>query len=138
MAFTHGSKALFKVGSSATPTVVQDVSTYGNSVGAHLSRDTAETTTFGKTSKTYIPGLKDATIPFDGPFDPTCDGIFWDLYNTGAIVNFEYYPSGTGTGNIKFSGTCLITAYEVSSGVSSENTAHGEFQVSGDVTRTVL
>jgi hypothetical protein len=137
MAFSHGSKAIFKIGTHAAPTVVTDLSTYANSVGVTMSRDSGEVSTFGVSSKQYVPGLKDATVPFEGPFDPTADQILWDDYNFGDIVNFEYYPSGVATGNIKYSGKMFVTSYEVSSGVGDPNAVSGEFQVTGDVARAV-
>lgn len=138
MAFSHGSTALFKIGTFAVPQTATDVSVYANSVGLAMNRDSGEVSTFGVTSKQYVPGLKDATVPLEGPYDPTADQIFWDLYNNGSIVLFEYYPNGTGTGKIKYSGQCFITSYEVTSGVGDPNATSGELQVTGNVTRTVL
>lgn len=138
MAASHGSKAEFWLGTSATPATVVDVSAFGNSVGVSLNRDSAETTTFKKNSKTYIPGLKDATVPFEGPFDPAIDQQMWDLFNNGTIVNFEYYPAGKGvTGTPKFTGSAFVTSYELSSAIGDANAMTGEFQVTGDVARTV-
>jgi hypothetical protein len=137
MAASHGSKAVFKIGTFAAPATVGNVSQYGNSVGLALSRDAAEVTTFALGSKQYISGLKDATIPFEGPWDSTADAIFWDIFNNGTIVNFEYFPNGEGTGKIKYSGTLMITSYEVSSDVSDANAVSGEFQVTGDVARAI-
>jgi hypothetical protein len=134
----HGSKATLKLGSSATPAVLQDVSGYAATLGAAFSRDSAETTTMASGSKKHIPGLKDATLPMDGPFDTAADPIMWDLYNTGAVVNFEYTPAGSGVvGTPKYTGVCFITAYNVSNPVGGAGTMSGTFQVSGDVTRTV-
>jgi hypothetical protein len=138
MAASHGSKAVFKIGTAAAPTVVQNLSQYGNSVSATFSRDSSEVTTFAKGSKQYIPGLKDATVPFEGPFDTLSDAIMWPLYDQGVIVNFEYYPAGEGVTNVKYTGQCFVTSYEVSSEVSDANGTSGEFQVTGDVLRTVL
>jgi hypothetical protein len=137
MAASHGSKAVFKTGTFAAPTTVQDMSQYGNSVGLTLNRDASEVTTFALQSKKYIAGLKDATVPFEGPFDDACDLIMWDLYNNGTIVNFEYFPAGTTAGKPKYSGTLFVTSYEVSSDVSDANATSGEFQITGDVARGV-
>lgn len=73
MAASHGSKASFWLGTAASPAVVVDLSVYGKTLGEAFKRDSAETTTFKKGSKTFIPGLKDATIPFDGPLDAVVD-----------------------------------------------------------------
>lgn len=141
MVASHGSTAVLKIGTFAAPTTVQDISQYGNSVGLTLNRDSAEVTTFAIQSKKYIPGLKDASIPFEGPFDTLSDQILWDLLNNGTIVNFEYYPNGLSaptTGKVKYTGTLFVTSYEVSSDVGDANSASGEFQVTGDVSRALL
>lgn len=138
MAASHGSKAVFMVGTAAAPAVVQNLSQYGNSVGMTLNRDSAEVTTFALQSKQYIPGLKDATIPFEGPFDTLSDAILWDLLNAGTIANFEYYPAGNTTGLPKYSGQLFVTSYEVSSDVGDANSTSGEFQVTGNVTRALV
>jgi len=138
MAASHGSQASFWLGTVGTPAVTVDLSTYGKTVGASFKRDTAETTTFKSGTKAFIPGLKDASIPFDGPLDNVVDQQMWDLYNTAAIVNFEYYPAGKGVVDTpKFAGLCMVTKYDVSSPVGGSNDFSGEFQISGAVTRTV-
>lgn len=138
MAATHGSKAHFWLGTVSQPTTPVDLSTFATSIGLTLNRDSSEISTMGVSSKKYIAGLKDATVPYEGPFDSSVDQQMWDLYNTGTYVTFEYYPAGKGvTGTPKFSGTCFITSYELSSEVSDAGAMSGEFQVSGDVARTV-
>lgn len=137
MTASHGSKAVFKIGTAAAPAVVGDMSQYGNSVGLSMNRDSAEVTTFALGSKQYIPGLKDATVPFEGPYDGASDQIMWDLYNQGTIVDFEYHPAGVGVGLPIFSGQMFVTSYEVSSAVSDANATSGEFQVTGDVARAL-
>jgi hypothetical protein len=134
----HGSKATLKLGSSVDPAVLQDVSGYANTLGAAFARDSAETTTMAAGSKKHIPGLKDATLPMDGPFDTDADPIMWDLYNTGAVVDFEYTPAGSGVvGTPAYTGVCFITGYSVSNPVGGAGTMTGAFQVSGDVIRTI-
>lgn len=136
---SHGSKAVLRVGTAAAPTpAATEISDYGNSVSASFSRDSSEVTTFALGSKQYIPGLKDATIPFEGPFSSELDAVMWPLFDQGTIVDFQYEPAGPGAGNIRYSGRFFITSYEVSSDVGGPNGTSGEFQVTGDVTREVL
>ena len=137
MAASHGSKAVFKIGTNAAPQVGTNMSQYGNSVGLTMNREASEVTTFALQSKKYIPGLKDATVPFEGPFDDASDQIMWDLYNNGTIVLFEYFPAGEGAGKVKYSGQLFVTSYEVSSDVGDANSTSGEFQVTGDVARVI-
>ena len=138
MPASHGSKAVFSIGTAAAPTVVSNLSQYGNSVGMTLNRDSAEVTTFALQSKQYIPGLKDATIPFEGPFDTLSDQILWDLLNQGTIVDFRYEPAGSTTGMPRYTGKLFVTSYEVSSDVGDANATSGEFQVTGDVARALV
>ena len=139
MSTSHGSKASFWTGTAAAPTpAATDSSTFVNSVGASLNRDTAETSTMKKTAKTYIPGLKDGTVPFEGPFDTAIDQVWYDLYDQGTIFLWEYYPAGKAvTGTPKLSGSGFITTYEVSSDVGDANAVSGELQITGDVTRVI-
>ena len=51
-----------------------DLSSYFNSVDASRTTDTAETTSFGSTSKSYIVGLSDGTLSLSGMFAQDTDG----------------------------------------------------------------
>jgi hypothetical protein len=139
MAAVHGSKASFWLGTAASPAVTVDVSGFANTFGVPFNRDNAETTTMKKTSKTYVPGLKDATVPFSGPYDTgSIEQQMWDLFDQGTIVNFEYYPAGKSvTGTAKYAGSGFLTTYEINSDVGDVDQMTAEFQVTGDVVRTV-
>lgn len=134
MAASHGSKATLRLGTVAAPTVVsQDVTVYANTLGIGLSRDTGEVTTMGANSKKYVAGLKDATLPFEGPYDDAGDAILWALFNAGTEVAFEYKPAGSG--GPTYTGRCIITSHEIGSSVNDPNSYSSEMQVSGDVAR---
>lgn len=125
MAFVHGKDSYFKVAST-------DLSAYLNSISVSRSADTAETTTFSSGTKTYIAGLKDATITLSGMFDAT-------VYATiagwlGTSQTWEYGPAGSTNGRVKASGSGIITAVEMASSVGEAVTANITIQVSGAVT----
>lgn len=125
MAFVHGKDSYFKVAST-------DLSAYLNNITVSRSADTADTTTFSSSSKTYIAGLKDASITLSGMFDAT-------VYSTiagwlGSSQTFEYGPAGSGSGKVKVSGSALITGVELGSAVGEAVTANITLQVSGAVT----
>lgn len=133
MAAVHGSKATFKVQDSGA--VLRDLTALLSSAGLARSADTADVSTLSSLSKAYIPGLKDGTIPIEGPFDATMDG-----YLNGILAMarpFEYCPQGSTTGTPKYSGSCILTTYEADTPVDDAGTMTGEFQLTGDVTRTV-
>lgn len=135
MAFSHGSAAVFKVQDSGSST--RDLSAYLQSDGISRSADVAETTVHGLTAKTYIPGLKDGTIPIEGGFDPTVDGYLEGIL--GMSRAFEYYPAGepVGVTKPKYTGSCILTSYEVEAPVDDKVSFSGEFQITGAVTRAV-
>lgn len=138
MTYSHGSKATLKLGSAAAPTTMVDYSVHFNSINFPQNRDTAETTGFTRTTKTYIPGLRDATFSAEGRFNTTLDGILAGLLGYMDVVDFEYCPAGTGVvGTPAYTGELFITAYEVSSDIGDVGAISVEFQVSGDVTRTI-
>lgn len=133
MATAHGSKAKFSITDSGG--TVRDLTAFLTSAGMPRSADTAETSVLGLTSKRYIPGLKDGTVPIEGPFDVTVDGYLNGIL--GMVRVFTYDPQGTGSGTPHYTGNALLTSYETETGVDDAGTFSGEFQLSDDVTRTL-
>lgn len=135
MAFVHGKSAVFKLDDSGG--TLRDLSTYLDDIGFPRDIETAETTTFGVagSAKTYIVGLSDATISISGKFDATADGYLAGVVGNSATLSFEYGPAGSTGGNVKYSGECIMTSYEVSASVGDVVTASADFQVTGQITR---
>lgn len=135
MAFVHGKSAAFKLDDSGG--TLRDLSTYLDEVSMPRDIETAETTTFQSSgsAKTYITGLTDATISISGKFDATADGYLAGVLGQAATLSFEYGPSGTTAGMIKYSGECIMTSYEVSSSVGDAVSASADFQITGAITR---
>lgn len=136
--FTHGSKATLKLGSAATPSTLVDYSEWFNSISFPQTRDTAETTGFTATTKSYIPGLRDATFSAEGRYHTDIDGVLQSLLSYMGTVSFEYCPAGSGTtGTPAYTGQLFITSYEGSSDISDVGGFSAEFQLSGDVVRVI-
>lgn len=133
MAFVHGKSAVFQLDNSGG--TLTDISSYLDSVSFPESVETAETTTFGVNSKTYIVGLKDSTISLAGKFDATLDSHINGVLGQAASLSFEYGPASNGTGAPKYTGECFVTSYDVSSPVGDVVTVSIELQVTGNVTR---
>jgi predicted secreted protein len=133
MAFGHGKSAVFKVDNSAG--TLTDLSAYINEASFPREVETAETTTFGSSAKSYITGLTDATISISGLFDSAADAVLAGITGQSATVSFEYGPLGSTASMIKFSGECILTSYEVSSPVGDVVTFSADFQVTGAITR---
>lgn len=133
MAFVHGKNAVFKLDDSGG--TLRDLSAYLDEVSMPRSIETAETTTFGSSAKTYITGLSDATISLSGKFDSTADGYLAGVVGQAALLDWEYGPEGSTGGQVKYSGTAIMTSYDVGATVGDAVTASVELQVSGAITR---
>jgi hypothetical protein len=133
MAFVHGKDSVFKIDNDGG--TLTDISAYVNSVDFPQTVDVAETTVLGKDNKTYIVGLKDATLSIAGLWDSTLDGILGVVLGQSATLSFEYSPEGTGSGAVKYTGECILTSYSKNSPVGDVVSYSADFQVSDAVTR---
>ncbi len=133
MAFTHGKDSVFKLDNASGS--LTDISTYVNNVDFPETADIAETTVLGKDNKTYIVGLKDATISIGGLWDSTADAIFGAVLGQSATLSFEYSPEGTSSGKVKYTGETILTNYAISSPVGDVVAYSADLQVSDAVTR---
>ena len=133
MAFVHGKSSVFKLDNASGS--LTDISSFVNNVDFPETADVAETSVLGASNKTYIVGLKDATIGLTGFFDATADAIFGAVIGQSATLSFEYSPEGTASGKIKYTGECILTNYALSSPVGDVVAYSGDLQVSGAITR---
>ena len=136
MAFKHGKNTVFKVDNSGGS--LTDISSYLNSVSFPRTIETAETSSFGNSAKTYIVGLSDSTISVDGTWDATVDAHLAGVLGQDASLTFEYGPEGSASGAVKFTGECYMTSFQTSSAVGDVVKFSAEFQVTGTVTRTTF
>jgi hypothetical protein len=135
---THGSVAVVKLGDAAN--TVTDITAYVDTTGLPRSVDSVETTTLGATQKTYIPGLKDGTLPLSGPFDPTIDALLDGILRKAGRL-FEFYPIGNTGGagtNVKYAGAGIVTKYDISTPVSGRADFSADFQQSGNTARSLV
>ena len=133
MAFVHGKDSVFKLDNASGS--LTDISTYVNNVDFPETADVSETTTLGADNKTYIAGLKDATISLSGLWDATADAIFGAVVGQSATLSYEYSPEGTASGKVKYTGEAILTSYAISSPVGDAVGYSADLQVSGAVTR---
>ena len=133
MAFVHGKSTNFTL--DDTSGSVRDISAFVNNVDFPETTETAETTAFGASAKSYIVGLTDSTISVSGMWDSTLDG-----YIAGgaepASRSFVFGPAGSTAGNVKYTGEAIVTSYSISNPVGDVVTFSLDLQVTGAVTRT--
>ena len=132
--FVHGKSTNFSL--DDTGGTSRDLSDTLTSVDFPETIDTAETTAFGATSKSYIVGLRDATISVSGLWDATVDGYI--IGTEPATRTFIFGPAGSTGGNIKYTGECILTNYAVSNPVGDVVTYSIDLQCTGGVTRTTF
>ena len=130
--FAHGKSTDFAIDDTGGSS--RNISNTLTDVSFPQTIDTAETTAFGSSNKSYIVGLKDTTISVSGIWDATVDG-----YLSGtepASRSFIFGPAGTTSGNVKYTGEAIMTNYSQSNPVGDVVTFPADFQVTGAVTRT--
>lgn len=104
--FTHGKDA--KVFANG-----YDLSGYLSSVSVSGEADTAETSTLGSTAKTYIAGLKDATLSAEGFFSAEVGGSDVRLASQlGTEVVFTVVLSADAVGAMGYGMKAIETTYE--------------------------
>ena len=129
--FAHGKSTDFAIDDTGGSS--RNISDTLTDVSFPQTIDTAETTAFGSSNKSYIVGLKDTTISVSGIWDATVDG-----YISGtepASRSFIYGPAGSTGGNVKYTGEAIMTNYSQSNPVGDVVTFSADFQVTGAVTR---
>lgn len=110
MAFIHGKSSQVIHG-------IYDLSSYLNDASASADVETAETTGFGSSAKTYIVGLRDGTVSASGMFDGVAGAIDEVLAaslgsDTLSPVTVGY--NGTTLGNRVTLLQAKTTSYEIS------------------------
>lgn len=134
--FAHGKGAVLKVADNGGS--LRDVSNVFNSTGLSRTNEPAETTAFGSNDKSYIPGLRDATLPLSGMADTTVDGYLAGILGHSTPVAWELFPMGSVSGYPKYSGSAILTSYETSAEVGGVVAVSGELQVTGAITRATV
>lgn len=137
MAFVHGKNTYINIADSAG--TARDLSAYCDNVsGLPGARDLAEVTSFGANGTQSIPGLQNISFSIAGSFDPTATtgphAVLNSLRSASAAQPFIHGPQGSTTGQVKFSGNCWLSSYEVESSVDDKVSFKAEFQVEGTVT----
>jgi predicted secreted protein len=114
-----------------------DITQYTTSINMTTSRDEVDITTMGATYRNWLAGLQDASLETEGIYEPTVDAILFAL-GTAASLNFWYYPQGTASGNIVFSGTCTRGDYNIPASIDDAVTYTCAFHIKGSVTRATV
>jgi len=111
--------------STGTPAAVGQVISFGISASAGAM----DATELGAASRSYLAGLKDATVNFEAHYDPA-DAAQIDLAE-GEGVDFELLPEPAN----KISGSGIVTSLDITVAIDETVKVSGTIQVSGGITR---
>ena len=145
--FIHSKHSVFKLdvpggGSPGGTLTLTDLSTYLDTVSFSRDLELVETTTFGSTSKQWMPGYGDGKISCSGNWDRTLATILGDLeegFQAGTITSatYEYGPEGATAGDYKYTGECILVNFNKNSAVKDQVKIEFELQQTGAQTQTV-
>lgn len=129
MTTAKGSSGVVKLAvSGGTVAAMGEVRSYTLSESA----DTIEDTTMGDAERTYVSSLKTGTLSVE---------VYWDdadtvqlVMDSAAAVDFELYPTGTGTGEKYYSGSGIVTSKEITASFDGMVEGSFEVQISGAIT----
>ena len=130
--FVHGKSVDFELDEPSGRS--RSISDTLNSVDFPEVTETADTTAFGSSSRSFIVGLESATISISGLWDATVDGYIKGGTEP-ASRSFIYGPAGSTSSNVKYTGEAILTNYSISSPVGDVVTYSCDLQVTGAVTR---
>lgn len=130
--FFHGKDAAVYITDSTG--TERNLTSYATSVGLPTEVETAEVSTLGDDDKVYVTGLRDRTISIEGKWDATVDGYLAGLAG-GTARGWKVFPAGSASSLPYYSGSAILTSFEVSSDIGDAVSFTAEFQNSGAVTR---
>lgn len=111
-----------------------DFSAKTKSVNQSWETSMLDSTPFGKSSKTYVSGLKDSTVSAEYFYDTTIFGQLNAIYANGGSITFEFSPDGTASGKPKATGSMLMSSFSQPAEVDGILMITVDWQVSDDVT----
>lgn len=116
-----------------------DLSTYLRNTAMNATAGAYDTSTYGVGSKTYIPGLKDGKMTFDGIFDGSAAAVDAVLAAALGVAGFvcTRFPQGDTFGNAGAGLSGHEVSYNVQSPVDGVVSVAGELQSSVSIERVL-
>ena len=99
------------------------------------SADTVETTAMGDTHRTYLKTFTTGTVSVDALWDNNSATSEQDVFDVGASVSFDIYPTGETTGE-SYSGNGIVTSKSLTSSYDGLVEASYQVQITSAVTQS--
>jgi len=136
---TGANLAVFKIQDAGG--TLRDVSSQCKSLEINLPVDIEDTTTFGQSAHTKQATLTDSSFSIAGLWDATAstgiDVVLFGIRGLSTPRNYEAGPAGSGAGNRKYTGSCVLKDYKISPQVQNVIPFTATFEGSGAVTQGV-
>ena len=97
--------------------------------------DTVENTSMGGASKSYLASIKDFSGSIDVLYDET-DTNGQTALAVGATVTLNFAPEGTASGDVKLTGSAIVTGKSINSSFDGLVEASISIQGTGGLTTT--
>ncbi|MBT60424.1 MAG: hypothetical protein CMA63_02580 [Euryarchaeota archaeon] len=97
--------------------------------------DTVEDTSMGDASKSYLASIKDFSGSIDVIYDET-DTNGQTALAVGATVTLNFAPEGTASGDVKLTGSAIVTGKSINSSFDGLVEASISIQGTGGLTTT--
>jgi len=137
MAFQTGVTMNIQVDNSSATLI--DLTAYANSIDFGFPRDMLDTTVFGSTQKSSMPGFgggDDVVINFR--YDPVVESQLNGLATLTTTSRVQVAPSGTTTGKEKYTFNTFLMNYAVKATPEAIDEIVATFRKSGSYTRGVF
>lgn len=132
-AFGHGKDCVVKLDDGAGS--ITAITSYLDDADLEQLLELAETTVFGSTSKTFVPGLRDNKGSCAGVWDAAIDAILSDDLGATTSRSFELHPQGTASGKVKYTLEVWITNYRAKLPLRDKGSFSFNWQGTGNITR---
>ena len=136
MAFSPGYKGDFRLDNAAGS--LTNLQPYIDTVSVSQPVESIDVSVLGTVSKAFISGMTDGSISLSGPYDATIathlSGIRAAQTAGTASHSFQWGPGGSVASQAKITGECLLTSFDLSTGVSGRAEYSATLQVTGAVT----
>jgi hypothetical protein len=119
----------FQVGSGYT-----EIKDYVSEPALSRTMDLIEAVTGG--GRSFVAGFENSTVDLSGPWSKAIDDIMAPLFGTDQP--WRFFPGGTGSGVVRYSGTAIFTNWDVKGDSGAHRIWTCKMTVQGEVTRTVV
>lgn len=133
MANPTGKDVTFQIDDATSTGVLTDISAHVNQASIQAAMNMLEDSALGDTDRTYLAGLHGKTLPVNGFWNTTTEGIYGPLVDgrTTRTKSVEY-----GDGNEFYQGEVLVNNVQVTGAVDTVETFSADHTITGALTRT--